>query len=158
MDVIRLSLSLSLFTKTSRSALKTTGNIQACEVEERYTTKRVFETCSTIKGGALVYGKVSGYVVNVLFRKNMTFSVCGSCKRYVPRALGRCGRCQETTALLPVARVTLALMDDTGTLVLTLYGKVAESFLGMPVCRTQTLLFCTSSLVVWCLAGNRCSV
>ena len=121
------------------SQCKTTGSIKACDVEEKFTTKRVFETCSTIKGGGLAYGKVSGYVVNVLFRKNMTFSVCKSCQRYVPRALGRCGRCQGCTDLLPVARVTLALMDDTGTLVLTLYGKVAESFLGMPVCcRGQT--------------------
>ena len=140
---------------SSTEALRPTGNIQACEVEEKFTAKEVVEACSTIKGGALVYGKVSGYVANVLFCKNMTFSVCGSCKRYVPRALGRCGRCQGATALLPVARVTLALMDDTGTLVLTLYGRVAESFLGMPVCCRQDLWFVRVSTLVlgWWATG-----
>ena len=93
-----------------------------------------------MKGNTLVYGKVKGFVVNVLFRKNMTFNVCSKCKTYVPRSKLRCDKCNkgETITspdnLMPVARATLALMDSTGTLVLDLYGKVAESFLGVPVC------------------------
>jgi len=96
--------------------------------------------CEAIKGNTLLYGKVTGFVVNVLFRKNMTFNVCSKCKAFVPRSNIICGKChkgEETISpdgLTPVARATLALMDNTGTLVLDLYGKVAESFLGVPVC------------------------
>ena len=93
-----------------------------------------------------MYGKVTGYVANVLFRKRMAFDVCARCQRAVRRDTVVCPRCSgaasahgtepaaPTLERVPVARATIALMDSDGTLALTLYGKVAEAFLGLPVC------------------------
>lgn len=120
--------------------------MQPCEVEDVYTTRGVLDACSIVKSNDLVYGKVTGYVANVLYRKRMAFDVCARCQRAVRRDAVVCPRCSgaasahgiepaaPTLERVPVARATIALMDSDGTLALTLYGKVAEAFLGLPVC------------------------
>ena len=106
--------------------------VRAEDVAEYFSAA---EVCGLARGiderNPAVFGKMVGDVSMVALRRRAVVRVCPRCRRLLRADEASC--CGEEQTQL-VARATVSLTDRTGTLRFTLFGTVAEEFLGVPVC------------------------